>query len=134
MQNKINLLYPAKNLTKNIKKICRSCDTYIRNKSRGYSKLGLMSYLGPASKPSEIIPRFWRFKINKKLSLHLSENISLSVSRAPHKIRIYFNLKNSKCKWFYKTGKQHIRYRWNWDDSHRSLLKNKFERIQEIFR
>lgn len=55
MQKKIGPLYTAKNLTKNIKKICRSCEICIKNKSRGQDKFGLMSHLGPATKPFEII-------------------------------------------------------------------------------
>lgn len=55
MQKKISPLYTAKNLTKNIKKICRSCEICIKNKSRGQNKFGLMSQLGPATKPFEII-------------------------------------------------------------------------------
>lgn len=55
MQKKISPLYTAQNLTKNIKKICKSCEICIKNKSRGNEKLGLMSHLGPAKKPFEII-------------------------------------------------------------------------------
>lgn len=54
MQTKISPLYTAKNLTKNLKRICRSCETCIKNKSRGHDKFGLMSHLGPATKPFEI--------------------------------------------------------------------------------
>lgn len=47
--------YTAKNLTKNIKEICKNCETCIKNKSRGQEKFGFMSHLGPATKPFEII-------------------------------------------------------------------------------
>lgn len=55
MQNKISKLYTAKNLTTNIKKHCKSCDICIKNKSRGKNRYGLMSQLGPATKPFEIV-------------------------------------------------------------------------------
>lgn len=54
LQKKISPFYTAKNLTKNIKKICKSCETCIRNKTRSQQKLGLMSQLGPATTPFEI--------------------------------------------------------------------------------
>lgn len=52
---KINPVYTAKNLTKNIRILCKNCEICIKNKSRGQEKLGLMSHLGPATKPYEII-------------------------------------------------------------------------------
>lgn len=55
MQRKISSKYTAKNLTRNIKEVCRSCKICIRNKSRGQSKFGLLSQLGPATKPFEIM-------------------------------------------------------------------------------
>lgn len=55
MINKISPYYTAKNLTRNIKKICNNCETCIKNKSRGQDKYGLMSHLGPASKPFQIM-------------------------------------------------------------------------------
>lgn len=55
MQNKINPIYTARNLTKNIKKLCRSYEICIKNKFRGQDKIGLMSHLGPATKTFEII-------------------------------------------------------------------------------
>lgn len=55
MQNKINPIYTARNLTKNIKNFCRSCESCIKNKSRGQNKFGLMSHLGPATNPFEVI-------------------------------------------------------------------------------
>lgn len=48
-------IYTAKNLTKNITRICKDCETCIRNKSRGQGKFGWMSHLGPATKPFEIM-------------------------------------------------------------------------------
>lgn len=55
LQKKISALYTARNITKNIRKICRNCEICIKNKSRGHDKVGLMSYLGPATKPFEIM-------------------------------------------------------------------------------
>lgn len=52
---KISPYYTAKNLVRNIKKICKECDVCIKNKSRGQHKLGLMSQLGPATKAFEIM-------------------------------------------------------------------------------
>lgn len=54
IQNTISQYYTAKNSTKNIKDICRRCETCIKNKSRGQNKYGLMSHLGPATKPFQI--------------------------------------------------------------------------------
>lgn len=54
MHKMISSLYTAENITKNIKKVCESCITCIKNKSRGHDKYGLMSHLGPATKPFEI--------------------------------------------------------------------------------
>lgn len=50
----ISSWYTAENMTKNIKRICESCKVCIKNKSRGQSKYGWMSHLGPATKPFEI--------------------------------------------------------------------------------
>lgn len=47
--------YTSKRLIENIKKICKTCDICKRNKSRGQAKYGLMSQLGPATKPFEIV-------------------------------------------------------------------------------
>lgn len=55
MQNKISKLYTAKNLTTNIKKYCKSCKICIKNKTRGQNRYGLMSHLGPATKPLQIV-------------------------------------------------------------------------------
>lgn len=55
MQKKIGNSYTAKNLTKNIKRICEACTTCKKNKSRGHNKIGLMSQLGPATRPFEIV-------------------------------------------------------------------------------
>lgn len=55
MQKTISPYYTAKNLTKNITKVCRSCEICIKNKTRGQDKFGFMSHLGPATKPFEII-------------------------------------------------------------------------------
>ncbi|XP_047519595.1 uncharacterized protein LOC125059273 [Pieris napi] len=42
-------------ITKNIINICKTCEICIKNKSRGQGKFGLMSQLGPATKPFEIM-------------------------------------------------------------------------------
>jgi hypothetical protein len=55
IESKIKPFYTAKNLTSNIKKICDNCEICIKNKSRGKYKFGLMSYLGPATYPFEIM-------------------------------------------------------------------------------
>ncbi|CAI6344779.1 unnamed protein product [Macrosiphum euphorbiae] len=55
MQKKIGTVYTAKNLTKNIIQFCKNCGICIKNKSRGNDKFGLMSHLGPARKPFEIV-------------------------------------------------------------------------------
>ena len=53
--NRICPYYTTKNLTTNIKKNCKTCEVCIKNKFRGQEKYGLMSVLGPASKPFEIM-------------------------------------------------------------------------------
>lgn len=55
LQKKISSIYTAKNLTKNIINICKTCEICIKNKSRCQGKFGLMSQLGPATKPFEIM-------------------------------------------------------------------------------
>ena len=55
MKNKILPYYTAVNILENINKTCKYCEIYIKNKSRGQDKIGLMSYLGPAKKPFEIV-------------------------------------------------------------------------------
>jgi len=55
MRKMISPLYTTKNLTKNIKKICRSCEICIKNKSKRHDKYGLISHLGPATKSFEVI-------------------------------------------------------------------------------
>ena len=55
MMNRVCPYYTAKNIIANIKKICRSCEICMKNKSRGKKKYGLMSQLGPARKPFEIM-------------------------------------------------------------------------------
>lgn len=55
MSNKIKPFYTAKNLTLNIKKLCQNCEICIKNKSRSKYKCGLMSHLGPATYPFEIV-------------------------------------------------------------------------------
>lgn len=55
MLKTISSLYVTNNLTKNIKDVCRNCEVCIKNKTRGQHKYGLMSHLGPARKPFEIV-------------------------------------------------------------------------------
>lgn len=55
MESKIKPFYVAKNLTYNIKKVCENCDICKKNKSRTRYKFGLMSHLGPATYPFEIV-------------------------------------------------------------------------------
>lgn len=55
MQSKILPYYTAVNISENIKKFCKSCEICIKNKSRRHEKIGLMSHLGPARKPFEIV-------------------------------------------------------------------------------
>lgn len=55
MENKIKPHYTAKNLTHNIKQICNSCEICIKNKSRKKFTIGLMSHLGSATRPFEIV-------------------------------------------------------------------------------
>lgn len=54
-ENIIKPFYAATNLTRNIKKICDTCEICIKNKSRTKFKYGLMSHLGPATYPFEIV-------------------------------------------------------------------------------
>lgn len=55
LQKKIGKIYTAKHLTRNINDICSTCEICIKNKTRGQIKYGLMSHLGPATKPFEIV-------------------------------------------------------------------------------
>lgn len=54
-ENKIKPYFVAKNLLLNIKKLCNNCEICIKNKSRTKFKYGLMSHLGPATYPFEIV-------------------------------------------------------------------------------
>lgn len=51
----ITPFYAANNLHKNIAKFCAACATCKKNKSRRKSQFGLMSHLGPAIRPFEIV-------------------------------------------------------------------------------
>lgn len=53
--SKIKPFYTAPNFSKNIKDICRNCKVCIKNKTRINRKYGLMSHLGPAEKPFQIM-------------------------------------------------------------------------------
>lgn len=55
MQKTMSPLFTTKNLEKNIRTVCRTCEICIKNKSRGHEKFGFMSHLGPAKKPFEIM-------------------------------------------------------------------------------
>lgn len=52
-EEKVRSFRTAKDLTENIKNVCRNCEICINNKTRGQDKLGLMSHLGPAKSPFE---------------------------------------------------------------------------------
>lgn len=54
MQRMISSVYTAENMTKNIKRICENCIVCLKNKSRKKNNYGLMSHLGPATKPFQI--------------------------------------------------------------------------------
>lgn len=55
LQKKISPYYISKNITKSIKDTCKYCEICKKNKSRGQEKIGLMSHLGPAREPFEIV-------------------------------------------------------------------------------
>lgn len=55
IESKIRPFYTAPNLLDNIKLICRQCEVCIKNKTRLNRKYGLMSQLGPAEKPFQIM-------------------------------------------------------------------------------
>lgn len=55
LQNKIAPFYTANRLIENIQKTCKNCEICIKNKTRGQHKFGLMSHLGPAERPFEIM-------------------------------------------------------------------------------
>ena len=54
MINIITPFYTGQNIVKNIERICDLCEICIKNKSRRKPKNGLMSHLGPATRPFEI--------------------------------------------------------------------------------
>lgn len=102
LQNKIIPFYTANNLIQNIKKTCKNCEICIKNKTRGQSKFGLMAHLGPASEPFEImsidtIGGFGGSRSNK--------DVFTPPGRSLHKVRIHFNIKNTKCRRFHKINK-----------------------------
>lgn len=55
LENKIKPFFTAKNLINNIKNICDNCEVCLKNKTRTKFKYGLMSHLGPATYPFEIV-------------------------------------------------------------------------------
>lgn len=55
IENKIRPHYTSKNLMQNIKIICNNCEICIKNKSRVKMNYGLLSHLGPATYPFEIV-------------------------------------------------------------------------------
>lgn len=55
MINKITPYYTAKNIITNIKTLCDNCEICVKNKLRRKPKYGLMSHLGPATYPFEIL-------------------------------------------------------------------------------
>ncbi|XP_039952490.1 uncharacterized protein LOC120769518 [Bactrocera tryoni] len=55
IKSKISPYFTFKNMTTHIKESCKKCTICIKNKTRGQEKFGLMSHLGPAEKPFEIV-------------------------------------------------------------------------------
>lgn len=55
IESKIRTFYTAPNRLDKIKLICRQCEVCIKNKTQLNRKYGLMSQLGPADKPFQII-------------------------------------------------------------------------------
>ena len=55
IETKMKPFYTAPNLLDNIYLICKSCETCIKNKVRLNKKFGLMSHMGPAEKPFQIM-------------------------------------------------------------------------------
>lgn len=54
-ESKIKPFYTAPNLSENIKYICKNCEICVKNKTRINRKYGVMSQLGPATKPFQIM-------------------------------------------------------------------------------
>lgn len=54
-ESKLKPFYIAPHLSENIKNICKSCEICIKNKTRLNRKYGLMSQLGPANRPFQIM-------------------------------------------------------------------------------
>ena len=55
IETKMKPFYTESNLSDNIKLICKSCETCIKNKIRLNKKFGLMSHMGPTKKPFQIM-------------------------------------------------------------------------------
>ena len=55
MEAKVKPFYTAQNITKNIKMLSKNSEVCIKNKTRTNRKYGLMSQLGPAEKPFQIM-------------------------------------------------------------------------------
>lgn len=55
VKSKLSPYFTFKNITAHIREICKKCTTCIKNKTRGQGKFGLMSHLGPAKRPFEIV-------------------------------------------------------------------------------
>lgn len=55
MQKTLSPLYTARNLTRNIKEICKSCSICMKNRSRRQENIVFMSHLSQATKPFEIV-------------------------------------------------------------------------------
>lgn len=55
MINKLTPFYSTKNIITKIKQTCEECEICIKNKTRRKPKYGLMSHLGPAKHPFEIV-------------------------------------------------------------------------------
>ena len=55
IETKMKPFYTAPNLSENIRLICKNCNVCIKNKTRLNKKFGLMSHLGPAERPFQIM-------------------------------------------------------------------------------
>ncbi|CAH2100541.1 unnamed protein product [Euphydryas editha] len=89
IESKIRPFYTAPNLLDNIKLICRQCEVCIKNKTRLNRKYGLMSQLGPAEKPLQImsIDTVGGFGGNRS-----SKKVSTLVNGSFHTLCLHFML------------------------------------------
>lgn len=126
MMNRVCPYYTAKNITENIKKICKNCAICIKNKSRGQEKYGLMSQLGPATKPFEImsidtIGGFGGQRSTKRYFHLLVDHFT--------RYAFILNIENSKCNGLHQVGKSSAGNGQNWNNTYRSISGTKLKRI-----